>query len=224
MSQKRDYLDSVDVFKGLSSEDLDSVDHNTRLVRHKAGHLFFMPDDQAEILFILKAGRVQLYRMSPDGRKLIVAILNEGAMFGHMALVGQGLHDTYAQALEPCVVCIWGRDEVERLLRNRPDVALRLLSAVGERLSQVEDRLSEITFKRVPARLASLILRLHDQQGGQGVVEGYTHQYLADMTGIYRETATQTLNAFKSQKLVALGRKRIQVIDEAGLVALAEEG
>lgn len=224
MPTKMDYLESFELFKGMTDDEIRGVNERTRMVSYSSGHLFYMPDDEGEVLFILKSGRVQLYRMSADGRKLIVGLLSPGAIFGHMALIGQGLHDTYAQAIDDCVICIWSRDEVEQTLREKPGLALKFLDAVGRRLSQVEERLTDITFKRVPARLASLIVRLYYEHGAVPIIEGYTHQYLADMTGIYRETATQTLNIFKQQSLVALGRKRIHILDLDGLKAVAEDG
>lgn len=220
--EKTAYLETIDVFQDLSAQELDAIGHRTHLKHYPAEHIFFMPDETAEVLFILKRGRVQLYRMSTDGRKLVVAVMHPGAIFGHMALVGQGLHHTYAQAIDDCTICIWNRDEVEALLLRKPQVALRFLSAVGERLHQAEARLTEVTFKRVPARLANLLLELDKQTGCSGQLRGFTHQYLADMLGTYRETATQTLNSFKNEKLIKLGRKKIDILDRQRLAQIAD--
>ena len=217
MDKKFYYLESVDVFQDLSQIELEAVSTDTRMVKHTAGHLFYMPDDPGEVLFILKEGRVQLYRMSTDGRKLVFAELHPGAIFGHMALVGQRLHQMYAQAIDDCLICVWNREQVERMMVEKPHVALRFLEAVGHRLTQVEERLTEATFQRIPARLASLLLRLDEETGHNGRLQGYTHQYLADMLGTYRETTTQILNEFKGQGLIQIGRKSIKIMDEAGL-------
>jgi CRP-like cAMP-binding protein len=222
VTSKNDYLETLELFEGLSDEDLQRIGHTTRLVEHAAGYIFYMPDEPAEVMFILKQGRVQLYRMSTDGRKLVVAVMQPGAVFGHMSLIGQGLHNTYAEALDDCVICVWSRDEVERLLVRRPEVALRFLDALGKRLMQVEKRLTDRAFKRVPARLAGLLLYL--RQGDDIDVRGYTHQGLADMLGTYRETVTQTLTDFKEQGLIDVGRKRITLLDSNALLAIEEEG
>lgn len=222
MTGKQQYLEQVPVFRDLSSDEVHSIGHGTRLVRYTAGHLFYMPHDPAEILFILKQGRVQLYQVSPDGRKLVVAILKQGAIFGHMALVGQNMHANYAQALDDVVICVWNREEVEALLVQKPQVALRFLDAVGQRLAKAEERLAEVAFKRVPARLALLLLGLDEEHGCTGTLEGYTHQSLADMLGVYRETVTQTLNEFKAAGLIRPGRRRIELLDREGLRNAAE--
>ncbi|MAS36125.1 MAG: cyclic nucleotide-binding protein [Anaerolineaceae bacterium] len=221
MATKVDYLESVDLFQDLTSAEVESLVHKTALKCYEAGHLFYMPEDPGEALFILKRGRVQLYRMSPDGRKFVLGIMHEGAIFGHMALVGQHSHNTFAEALDDCVICVWSRDEVEQLLLKKPRVALRFLEVMSERLFRTEERLEEMTFKRVPARVANLLIQLNDDQGSTGMLRGYTHQYLADMLGTYRETVTQTLNEFKQEQLIRIGRKSIEILDMSGLRLVA---
>jgi CRP-like cAMP-binding protein len=78
-----------------------------------------------------------------------------------------------------------------------------------------------MAFKSIPTRLASLLLRLCQEQGNS--IQGYTHQDLAEAIGTYRETTTQTLNEFKAQKLIETNRKRIDILDPQGLKAIAAE-
>jgi CRP-like cAMP-binding protein len=221
MSRKVEFLETIDIFQDLSPLDIEDIGKQTTMATYKAGHLFYMPSDPGEVLFILKQGHVQLYRISPDGRKLIVAVLQPGAIFGHMALVGQHLYSTFAEALDDCLICVMDRLEVERLLVEKPQVAVRFLESIGQRLFEAELRLEEAVFKRIPARLAGLLLRLNVESGKSGILKGYTHQYLADMLGTYRETATQTLNDFQSRNLVRIGRKSIEILDQSGLEHVA---
>lgn len=221
-SVKTAHLERVDLFQDLSLAELADISEQTALVHYSRDHLFYAPNDPGEALYILKEGRVQLYRMSPDGRKLIVALLEAGAVFGHMALIGQRMHNTFAQAVDDCVVSVWSRQRFQDMLLAKPQVTLRFLEAVGERLFNAEQRLEELAFKRVSARMAALLLRLNDGQGGTGTLNGYTHQYLADMMGTYRETVTQTLNDFKSRGLIRIRRKSIEILDPDGLRLIAE--
>lgn len=221
MSAKTDYLQAIAMLKDLPPQAMQRVEDETRLVEYTSGHHFFMPDDPGERLYILKSGRVQLYRISPDGRKLIVRVLHPGAIFGHMALIGQRLHNTYAQALDDVIICIWSREAVERVLIENPSVALRFLETLGERLADAEDRLSEITFKNLPARLAGLLLRLVAKSHFPDELHGYTHQDLADMLGTYRETVTQILNDFKSAEMITLSRKCVHIRNPAALREVA---
>jgi CRP-like cAMP-binding protein len=172
------------------------------------------------VLFLLKKGRVQLYRISPDGKKLILDTLEAGAVFGEMSLIGQRMYHTFAEALESCLICVMSRADLERLALDKPKVAVRMLETVGRRLVEAEARLEDMAFKTVPARLASLFVRYHDAHGN--LIEGMTHQELADNVGTYRETTTQILNDFKRRGLIDTGRKRIALLDIEGLRAVAE--
>jgi CRP-like cAMP-binding protein len=143
-------------------------------------------------------------------------------MFGEMSLVGQGMHNAFAEAVDECLLCVMSRPDVERLMRDKPQVAFRFVEALGERVTALESRLEELAFKSIPARLASLLLRLAEEQADASMVEGYTHQDLGEMMGTYRETITQTLNSFKADGLVAISRKRVEILDPDGLESLAE--
>jgi CRP/FNR family cyclic AMP-dependent transcriptional regulator len=219
LSNKLDYLSAIEVFQDLTRKEMEEMDRVITMNTCRAGKLFYIPGDTGEVLFFVKKGRVHLYRLSPEGKKLIVATLGPGAIFGEMSLVGQGMYNTFAEAVEDCLLCVMSRDDVERLILSKPKVALRFIEAIGDRLTQAETRLEEMTFKSIPARLASLLMRL--SEGSGPVIDGYTHQDLAEMLGTYRETTTQALNDFKSAGIVKIGRKRVEILDREGLQEIA---
>jgi CRP-like cAMP-binding protein len=215
---KIDYLRLEDVFRGLCQAEMDCP---TLLNTCRRGKIVYRPEDTHEVLFILKKGRVQLYRLSPQGKKLGATTLGSGMVFGEMALIGQTMSNRFAEAVEDCLLCVMSRYDLEQSVLRKPTLALRLMQMMADRLSQAETRLKEWAFKRVPARLASLLLRLREEQGDH--IYDYTHQDLAEAIGTYRETATQTLNEFKSQHLIEIGRRRIDILDAAGLERVAAE-
>lgn len=221
--KKITYLSNIQVFRDLSPHELAEMDRQLTMSTCESGKIFYMPNDSGEVLFLLKKGRVQLYRIAPNGKKLVVATLGPGSIFGEMSLVGQGMHNTFAQAVNECVLCVMSRSDVERLMREKPDVAFRFVQALGSRLTELETRLENIAFKSIPSRLASLVIELEKQQGSSGVIKGYTHQDFSEMLGTYRETVTQTLNEFKADGLIDTGRKQIRLINSTKLQVLAEE-
>jgi CRP/FNR family cyclic AMP-dependent transcriptional regulator len=220
-SSKIGYLQMVDIFQDLTEEEIEEIDRATTMTTCRKGRIFYMPEDTSEVLFLLKEGRVQLYRISPDGKKLVIGTVGPGAIFGEMALIGQGMHNTFAEATEDCVLLVMSREDVERLLVTKPMVALRIFEELGSRLKETEARLEEIAFKGIPARLASFLLQLADEQGSD-TITGMTHQDLGEQIGTYRETTTQTLNTFKADGLIDIGRKRITILDREGLERVAE--
>jgi len=221
VDKKISYLQMVDIFQGLSREEMKEMDRTTTMSTCRRGKIFYQPQDSSEVLFILKKGRVQLYRLSPEGKKLVVATIGPGTIFGEMAIIGQGMHNAFAEAVEDCLLCVMSRHDVERLILSKPSVALRIMNVLAERLNKAESQLEDMAFKSIPTRLALLLLRLRDDQGDN--ICGYTHQDLAEAIGTYRETATQTLNEFKANKLIEIGRKRIDILDPAGLEIIADQ-
>ena len=215
------YLQMVDIFQDLTETEMQEIDRATTVTSCRRGKILYMPEDTGEVLFLLKEGRVQLYRISPDGKKLVIGTVGPGTIFGEMALIGQGMHNTFAEAIEDCVLYVMSREDVERLLMTKPRVALRIFENLGTRLREVEERLEEIAFKSIPARLASLLLQLADERGSDSIT-GLTHQDLAEQIGTYRETTTQALNAFKAEGLIDIGRKRITILNRQGLQQIAK--
>jgi CRP/FNR family cyclic AMP-dependent transcriptional regulator len=219
--QKITYLQMVDIFQDLSKDEMLEMDRTTTMSTCKKGKMFYQPQDTTEVLFILKKGRVQLYRISPEGKKLVVATVGAGTIFGEMSIIGQGMQNAFAEASEDCLLCVMSRYDVERLVLSKPSVALRIMRVMADRLTTAEAQLEDMAFKSIPARLAAHLLRLHKEQGDE--IYGYTHQDLAEAVGTYRETATQTLNEFKANNLIAIGRKRVEILDQDGLQLIADE-
>jgi CRP-like cAMP-binding protein len=219
-TDKIGYLQMVDIFQDLTEIEMEEIVRATTITTTRRGKILYMPEDTSEVLFLLKEGRVQLYRISPDGKKLVIAAVGPGTIFGEMALIGQGMHNTFAEAIEDCVLWVMSREDVERMLVTKPKVALRIFENLGNRLKEAEARFEEIAFKGIPARLASLLLQLSDESG-KDTITGMTHQDLGEQIGTYRETTTQTLNAFKADGLIDIGRKRITILDREGLERIA---
>jgi CRP-like cAMP-binding protein len=220
-AEKMKYLSELTVFQDLTPREMEELNRITTMSTVSRGRVFYRPEEPGEVLFILKEGRVQLYRISPEGKKLVITTLGPHTLFGEMALLGTKMHNTFAEAVEDCLICVMSRTDLERLILSKPQVALRLLEITGKRLREVEERLESMAFKGIPARLASLLLRLADEQNSDEV-RGLTHQDLAESVGTYRETATQVLNDLKSQGLIEIGRKRIRILDKEELQEVAE--
>jgi CRP-like cAMP-binding protein len=221
MEDKLDHLSDVDLFRDLSERDLAELERVTTITTVPRGRVFYEPEDISQVLFLIRAGHVQIYRISPEGKKLVIATLGPGSLFGEMALLGQQMQNAFAEALDDCQIFVMSRADLERLILNKPSVGRRVLETTGKRLRDAERRLEDMAFKGIPARLASLLLRLAAEQGSDEVV-GLTHQDLAETVGTYRETATQVLNDMKSDGLIEIGRKRIKILDRGRLEALAQ--
>lgn len=219
LSAKLSFLRETDVFAALSSDETDWLSKNTTMMSCPPGRVFYTPDDPGEVLYILKRGTVNLYRLTGDGRKLVVARLDAQTVFGDMGLVGQAMHGCFAEAAGECLICVLSRNDVQTLIRSNPDVALAFLSEMGHRLRQREEALESFAFRSVPARLASFLQRESD---AYGVVSGYSHEEIAQMIGTYRETVSQVLGKFRAAGIVSVEPRRIRVLDVGKLEVQAE--
>jgi CRP/FNR family transcriptional regulator, cyclic AMP receptor protein len=231
LPDKLSYLRRIDILCDLDSDEIAALGKRAPMQRVPAGTVFFSPEQTAEVLFVLKEGRVRLYRLSADGKALTTAVLEAGTIFGEMAMLGQQLHQSYAEALSPCLLCLMSREDVKSILLSEPRVAARIAEILGRRLISAEQRLSDFAFKNLPQRLASLLLqqarppqnRLFRVANGPREVR-FTHEALAEMVGTYRETATKILNELRAQGLIELKRGCVLLVNEPALRALSEQG
>ncbi len=216
---KLGYLRETEIFVSLSQEERTWLTESTTMVTCNRGRVFYMPDEPGEVVFILKRGKVDLYRIAPNGRKLVVATLGPHTIFGEMGLIGQGMYGCFAEAVDDCLICVLSRSDMQALIRRNPDVGLSLLSEMGQRLQQRESELESLAFRGLPARLAALLLREAD---AYGTVVGLSHQDIAERLGTYRETVSQVLGRFRADGLVAVEPRRIKLLDPDGLEAYTE--
>lgn len=213
------YLRETDIFVSLSADEQAWLAQSTTMVTCNRGRVFYGPDEPGEVVFILKRGKVDLYRLAPDGRKLVVATLGPHTVFGEMGLIGQGMYGCFAEAAEDCLICVLSRSDMQALIRRNPDVGLSLLSELGQRLQQRESELEALAFRGLPSRLATLLLREAD---AYGTVIGLSHQEIAERLGTYRETVSQLLGRFRAEGLVSVEPRRIRLLDPIGLAAYTE--
>ena len=116
-------LSEFDIFRDLSEEEMEGIARSAPMRSVDAGTLLISPDRHGEMLFILKKGRVRLYRVAADGRSLTTAIIEAGQLFGEMVTLGQRLDDTYGEAIDRCVVCVMSRSDVYQLLLSDPRIS-----------------------------------------------------------------------------------------------------
>jgi len=218
-------MTEVDIFADLDEREMDAMAAAAPMKTYPAGALIYTPHQPLEALFILKRGRIRIFRVSPDGRALTTAIINPGTIFGEMVIVGQRMHDSFAEALDDVVVCVMTKADVQRLLLGDQRIAARISETLGRRLAELEQRLSDAVFKSVPERLAGALTVMasarHPRPLARGVQVHLTHEQLAALAGTSRETTTKILGEFADQGLIGLGRGRITILDAAALGELS---
>ena len=211
-------LSLVDIFEPLTEEEIKSLNGQLPDRRLQSGEIFFGPQDRSERLYLLQRGRVRIFRSTPDGREFTLAVVEAGTVFGEMALTGQRLEGAYAQALAPSQVSTMLRADLERLILEKPEVGLRIMELLSERLRRQETRLEDVVMKDVRARLASIIVLLVESEGvrsgaGYRIPTHYTHERLGTMIGANRTAVTRAFGLLQDEGVVQLRRRLIYVAD-----------
>ena len=209
-------LSMVEVLESLRPEEVANLDRRTADLRLGPGEMLFAPHEARETLFFLKEGRIRVFKMTPEGRELTLAIVNAGTILGETALTAQHAQDAYAQAVVPSTVSVVTREELELLILERPEVGLEIVHVLSERLRTYAIRMEDLAVREVPARLASLILLLIESEGvvsGRGlkIPTRYSHQHLGTMIGATREAVTRAFAQLQDEGMVELVRRNIYV-------------
>lgn len=184
--------------------------------------------DSAEQLYLIAMGRVKLLRNTTSGHEVVLDILHGGEYFGSLKALGaDSYNETAITQTDGCILQISSQD-FETILRQHPDVTLKVLHAVGRRLEESRELVKQLSTYTVEQRLASALLRLANKLGEEkeaGVLLQLplSRQDLAAMTGATAETVSRVMSRFADQGLIRSGRKWIAVADRKGLEAALKE-
>ncbi len=209
----------------LGPEQARSMLWSARSRRMPARTAVFVPGERSESLYILVSGTVKISHLTSDGKELILAIVEPGAIFGEESVVGVGRRDVLAMTLEPCEVLIVPASEFRRCLDNHPAAAQSFARLMVERRRRIEERLKHIIYLPQRERLVHALLDLLELFGEPcshaiQLRVRLTHQEWAALIGATRETVTSILLELRAEGLLAVGRRRLVLTDVARLAAL----
>ena len=215
-------LASVDVLETLPPQELREFASRASLDRLNAREIMAVgPREHARSMMLLLEGRARLYEPGPRGRRLTVAVAEAGTVAG-VAGLSERPRELRVEALVPSVLCFVGWETFEEAARRNPEVGLRLSRSLVERLGVLEERLADVAYREVPARLANAILRLVESEGVMGregpkLPTPYTHEQLASMIGANREATTRALGALRKQGVVQVRDRCVHITNPEAL-------
>ena len=212
------YNNLTQAFTSLREED-PAFSRMMQAQHYERGQLVATSDDLAKQMYVLMNGKVNMVCTNNEGRRLVIAMLDPGAVFGEGALDNPGDPNIFAEAAESSSIWVVPAGEARNMTMQYPILGWGLLQTYGARLLQVENSLENVAYKKLPERLAALLLDLADKT--TDTIKGISHQALADHLGTYRETVSAILRDFKRQGVVELGYRRINLIDVETLEEIA---
>jgi CRP-like cAMP-binding protein len=215
-------LERVPVFETLGREDLERVAQVAVPRRFTAGQVIFREGDQSDTCYVVSSGHARALREHGDGRTIALARFGPGDIFGELAMFDDESRSATVEALDDLhALAILGHD-MRRLLREHPDIAVKLVIALGRRLRAANERLARQSFQTVQSRVASVLIGLIEQQKAEGgadrdVLVTATQAELAQLAGSSRESASRFLAVLERAGIVTQGRGKLTVHDPEAL-------
>jgi CRP-like cAMP-binding protein len=218
MSEKLWFLKRCDLFEGLTPAEKERLEGHALLRTFKRGEIIYFPSEPGQTVLVLSRGRVKIKTLGADGKETILTFIEEGELFGELALVDSEPRNEFAEAVEGAVVVAVPREDMLWLIGRRPDVALSVTKLLGLRRRRVENRLRNILFRSTRERVVALLLELLESYGRQA--EGHweirlklSHQELGNLIGATRESVTLTLGRLQVERFLQVRRQQIVILD-----------
>src|ERR671931_1146634 len=217
-----DLLGRVPVFAELAPEDLRRVAEVAVPRRFGAQQVIFREGDSSDTCYVVRKGHARAVRENADGRTMALAHFNPGDIFGELAMFDDERRSATVETLDELqAIAVLGAD-MRRLLRQHPDIAVKLVIALGRRLREANERLARQSFQTVQSRVAVVLDGLVKQAQSEGadardVLVTITQADIAQLAGSSRESASRFPAVLERAGVITQGRGRVTVHDPEAL-------
>jgi CRP/FNR family transcriptional regulator len=219
----RKHLSQVDLFNGLSLQELDEVSRIVWDREYKKGEMIFFDGDEGVGFYIVINGRVKVYKVSPDGKEQIMHIFGPGQPFAEVPVFEGSCYPANAEAMEKSGLFFFPKKDFIKLIHENPSLAINMLASLSQRLKQFSNLIEALSLKEVPGRLASYLLYLSDKKGSIDEFElDITKSQLASFLGTIPETLSRIFSKLANKELARINGPQIVILDRTGLEDLAE--
>lgn len=221
--QTRQLLSQADLFKGLTSDQLEAVARIVIEREFSKGQLIFSDGDEGTGFYLVIQGRVKVYKLSPDGKEQIMHIFGPGQPFAEVPVFEGSRYPANAETLERAKLLFFPKKAFIDLIRTSPSLGMNMLASLSQRLKQFSNLIETLSLKEVPGRLAAYLLYLSDKNGSIDEFKlDIAKSQLASMLGTIPETLSRIFAKMGSRDLVRINGPEIVILDREGLEDLAE--
>ncbi|MBC7655204.1 MAG: response regulator [Oligoflexus sp.] len=180
-------------------------------VRHlKKGQLLYYDGDASQGLYLVINGKIKISKITEDGREFVTAIKHTDDYFGIFDALVNKTHTENAEALEDADVCILHKDQLDQLLMESANLAMKFIHLLSTNLYQKEEQLVQMAYFSVRKRLAETLIRVGEIHNSHNFK--ISRNDLAAMAGMATETVSRTLSDFKDEKLLEKKGSEIQLL------------
>lgn len=211
----------------LAPGELERLLSFARTERFAAGDIVFRKGDPGHSMMAVVEGRIKISVSSPDGREAVLAVLGRGEVLGEMAILEGRERSADATAIDASELLVLHSRDVIPFLERNPEICIRLLRILSERLRRTSELVEERTFLDLAARLAKALLDLAGTDGGDApdgihVDLGMSQKNFAAVLGASRERVNKQLGAWQAEGLIRIGRGSVVLIEPEALSRIVD--
>ncbi|MGM0501557.1 MAG: Crp/Fnr family transcriptional regulator [Bacillota bacterium] len=211
-------LKNSNFFSSLAQEELEQIEKIMKPRNYNQGELIFFEGEAGEGLFFLESGKVKLTKMVENGDEQILTIIKPGNIFAEVVLFGNANYPATAVALEESKLHLIRSRDMEQIIKDNPEIALKLLDVMSKRLRRAQKLVRDMGLKDTTCRTASLLIYLAQEYGTEindkiKIDLKLTQQELANMIGTTRETISRVLNKFKDEDIITTYKRKMVISD-----------
>jgi CRP-like cAMP-binding protein len=207
------------LFQGLGSEERLQLVSRARIRRFAANDVIFLQGSPGASMMAVLSGQVRISISSPDGKELLLAIVQPGEVFGEIALLDGKERSADARAQTACSLAVLDRREVLVFLERHPEAWVRIVEMLCERFRENTQHAAEVSLLHLPARLAKALLRVESERAPGS--KPLSQRELGNMIGAARESVNKCLSDWQRRGAIRIDDNDIVILDRASIEALA---
>jgi CRP/FNR family transcriptional regulator len=225
----RDRLRRVPLFAELEDADLDRLAGLSRILNLRRKENLFHEGEPYQGMFVILEGLAVVFKLSEDGRMLILHVCRAGDSLAEVALFEgpDAAYAAHARVTRDSEVLFLPKDRFAPFLKQHPEVAWEMLKQFAERLKELATQLEGVTLREVSARLARYLVREAEAAGEREAAQPsltlpLAKSSLASYLGTVHETLSRTFARLIREKIVAVDGPRVKILDMARLRRLVK--
>ena len=195
MINEASMLDKVELFQGLSPEELAALSASSTQRSFPKNTVVIHENEPADSLFIILSGKVKVYCSDKSGKEFIMNTQGPGDYFGELALVDDSLRSASVRTVEKCDFVVVYKDAFNAVLRAHPNIASSLIRNLAQRVRKLTADVKSLALQDVYGRVANVLMDLSEERGDGTlfIPDKLTQQDIADRVGASREMVARIL-------------------------------
>ena len=216
-----DSISKIPLFNGLPEGQISDLARIAVEETRAIGDLVFSEGDEARGFFVVLSGRIKIFKLSPEGKEHILHFIEPGDPFAEVAVFAGSGYPAYAEAIKESRLLFFPRNAFVSLIRNDPDLAMKMMAILSQRLKYFARVIEDLSLKEVPQRLAAYLLYLgRDRQDGE-ITLTISKGQLASLLGTIPETLSRILNKMAAKGLIEVSGRKVKLLKKDAISNLA---